>query len=361
MAELPFKTWPYEDQTKMKHMVFEDYIDKWMKIVGQKNKLNYVDGFGGIGAYQDVNDNLFFGSPVLAAEVAQRATNRLQRKVNIIIIDSDAGNLENIKKIFDHRRISIEPILINDDFDGAINKILDNINNLAPTFVFVDPFGFTLKMKTIERIMRIDKSEILLNFMFTRVNQFLGAPKVEKIFNELFGSTDWQQLKELKGLQRERAIIELYRQQLKKFSKFVYYYRFEFPSAKRTYYYLFHLTNYFKGCVIMKSSFAKFNLGQVEYRGNRFDSNQLTLFNESENRTERAASYMRSEYAGQQKSFQRIVEELIDETEFLESDLRAAVKELEKTDLVKISRIPEKTPKGRARTGIDYNDIIKFQ
>jgi len=28
MTELPFEAWSYEEQTKMKHMVFEDYIDK---------------------------------------------------------------------------------------------------------------------------------------------------------------------------------------------------------------------------------------------------------------------------------------------------------------------------------------------
>lgn len=86
----------------------------------------------------------------------------------------------------------------------------------------------------------------------------------------------------------------------------------------------------------------------------------LCCFDEGESRVERAADYLRSEYGGQQKSFQQIIEELIDETEFLESDLRSAVKGLEKAGSIKISRIPEKTSKGRARAGIDYNDIIKF-
>ncbi|MCK4735625.1 MAG: hypothetical protein KAT65_24435, partial [Methanophagales archaeon] len=66
MEQLPFKTWPYEEQTKMKHKVFSDYFDKWIKIVGSRSKLNYIDGFGGCGAYKDKNGEIYFGSPILA-------------------------------------------------------------------------------------------------------------------------------------------------------------------------------------------------------------------------------------------------------------------------------------------------------
>lgn len=359
MEELPFKTWPYEEQTKMKHMVFEDYIDKWMKIVGKYNKLNYIDGFGGIGAYRDTDSSLYFGSPVLAAETAQKVTTKLGQRVNIIVIDEDASNLENIRKIFEYRKIGLDPVLINADFDETINTILDRVENLAPTFVFVDPFGFSIRKRTIERIMTIRKSEVLLNFMFTRINQFLAAPKIERVLDELFGSTEWQQFKSLKRAQRERSVIEFYRQELKKFSRFVYYYRFEFPKARKTYYYLFHLTNHFKGCVIMKSSFAKFNLGNVEYRGKRAD--QLGLFDIGETKIDQAGNYLKSVYKGQQKSFQQIIEDQIDETEFLESHLRSALQKLEKEEELRISRIPERTKTGKPRTGISYDDIVIFR
>lgn len=358
MSQLPFDAWDYEEQTKMKHKVFEDYIDKWIKIVGKYNKLNYIDGFGGIGAYKDTDGSICYGSPVLAAKVAQNATNKLKRKVNIIIIDDERENLVNIEKIFKHLDITIKPILANGDFDKTINNVLDSTEKLVPTFVFIDPFGFSFRMETIARIMEIEKSEILLNFMFTRVNQFLSAPRVEKNLNELFGDTEWQKLRSLSGPWREQAIVEHYRQQLKRFARFVYYYRFEFPSAKKTYYYLYHLTNYFKGCVIMKSSFAKFNFGRVEYRGNR--NSQLELFDLENVGIEQACEYLCSVYNGQQKSFQEIIEDLIDETEFLESHLRDALKKLEKTNKVEIIRIPEMTPKGKSRIGIDYNTVIRF-
>jgi len=358
MPRLPFETWNYEGQTKAKHEVFNDYIDKWIKIVGAYNKLNYIDGFGGIGAYKDTNGKMYYGSPVLVAKTIQKITSKLRRAVNILIIDEKKQNLDNIKKIFQYEKINIEPIFINSDFDKTINDILDNAQNIAPTFIFVDPFGFKIKIKTIERIMKINKSEVFLNFMFTRINQFLSDPKMENTFNELFGDCNWKECKKLKGIKREKRLIECYRDQLKKFSKYVYYFKLEFPTKRKTYYYLFHLTNYFKGCAIMKSSFAKFHCGRIEYRGLR--DSQMELFDSRNIKVNDAIDFLKKTYKGQQKSFQQILEEQIDEVEFLESHLRNAIKEMENKDLI-ISRIPPKTKTGKNRTGLDYQDVIIFK
>jgi len=359
MAQLPFKTWEYKEQTKAKHEVFNDYIDKWIKIVGAYNKLNYIDGFGGIGAYKDKSGKIYYGSPILVAKTIQTITSKLKRSVNILIIDEDKDNLDNIKKIFEHEKINIDPILINSDFDKVINDILDNVQNIAPTFILVDPFGFKIKMKTIERIMKIDKSEVFLNFMFTRINQFLSAKKIENTLCALFGDCNWQKFKNYRGAKREGGIVECYRKQLKKFAKYVYYFKLEFPSKRKTFYYLFHLTNYFKGCAIMKSSFAKFHYGRIEYRGTR--DNQMGLFEVKDIQINNVISYLKDKYKKQQKSFQQILEEQIDETEFLESHFREAIKEMESNKDLSISRIPPKTKTGRDRKGVDYQDVIIFK
>lgn len=358
MEKLPFKTWDYKDQTKMKHQVFNDYVDKWIKIVGKYHKLNYIDGFGGIGAYTDGDGRVFFGSPVLVAEAIEKITSRLQRKVKIVVIDKEKENLDNIEKIFKHNKIAIEPMLINQDFDKAINDILDKVSNPAPTFVFVDPFGFKIRMETLERIMRIDKSEILLNFMFTRVNQFLSSPKIESTCNDLFGCEDWKKCTSLWGAEREACILESLRDRMKKFSKYVYYYKFEFTDSKKSFYYLFHLANHSLGCSIMKSSFAKFNFGRVEYRGGR--SAQRGIFEGAETILKDATNYLKEIYQGKQKTYQEIIEEQIDNTTFLEKEFKAAIKNMEGKG-VSISRIPPKTPTGKNRTGIQNNDIIIFK
>lgn len=358
MAKLPFKVWKYKEQTKAKHKVFNDYIDKWIKIVGAYNKLNYIDGFGGIGAYIDKDNKIYYGSPVLVAKTVQNITSKLQRRVNILIIDEDKDNLDNIKKIFKYEKIDINPVFISNDFDKTINDVLNDVKNLAPTFVFVDPFGFKIQNKTIERIMQTDKSEVLLNFMFTRVNQFLSSPNLVDTCNDLFGCSGWQKCKSFQGPKREKCIIECLRKKFKEFSKYVYYYRFEFPGKKKTFYYLFHLTNYYLGCSIMKSSFAKFHYGRVEYRGNR--GAQIGLFENEDAIVKDVIDCLKRIYKNQQKTYRQIIEEQIDETEFLESHFKKAIKKMEGKDLT-ISRIPLKTKTGRSRVGINEDDIIIFK
>jgi len=59
-----FFFWEYEPQTKIKHFVFQEYFDKWVKILGKWNELNYFDCYAGSGAYLE-KDNIYYGSPRL--------------------------------------------------------------------------------------------------------------------------------------------------------------------------------------------------------------------------------------------------------------------------------------------------------
>jgi three-Cys-motif partner protein len=339
MEQLPFKTWPYEEQTKMKHKVFSDYFDKWIKIVGSRSKLNYIDGFGGCGAYKDKNGEIYFGSPILAAEIIKDNKVHLGRDVNLIIIDENKDNIKNIESIFNYKKLDIKPIFVNADFDKTINEILDKVPNIAPTFVFIDPFGFKIKYSTLERIMEIKKSEILMNFMYNGINRFFSLRQNEKIMSDLFGTSEWKSLLNLKGADKENEIINLYRNQLKKISKFVFPYRIEFPKMERTYYYLFHLTNHHKGASIMKSSFAKFNYGRVAYLGCR--GNQLTLSEVGDTKIQEIEKFILDKYQNIQKTYLQIIEENIDETSYLESEIRNALKRLEKNNIIYIERFPK--------------------
>ncbi|MBU4421491.1 hypothetical protein KKB41_00825, partial [Patescibacteria group bacterium] len=72
--DVPFETWKYEKQTEMKHKIFSYYLPLWLRIVGRYEKrLNYIDGFGGLGAYhteEDIKEEKYisnnFGSPIIS-------------------------------------------------------------------------------------------------------------------------------------------------------------------------------------------------------------------------------------------------------------------------------------------------------
>ena len=356
--DLPFKTWKYEEQTKIKHEVFADYFDKWVKILGKAHPLNYFDCFGGIGAYKE-NGEIYFGSPILAAELIKKNETNLQRDVCMVIIDKDKKNFENIDKILKYKNLDIKPEYINKDFDEAINKILDDNPDLAPSFFLVDPFGFKIKLSTLKRMLEIPRSEVLLNFMYNGINRNLGVPDADKVLIDLFGTTQWKKLKDIENSrEREKKIIELYRTKLKKFCKFVYPFRLCFPKMNRTYYYLIHLTNHCKGCEIMKGSFAKFNFGRVEYRGR--NQYQMTFFDYDHIKIKEIKKYLLSIYKGSPKTFLDIIKEQIDETPYLVKHIRQSIKTLDEEGKVNIDRKVKYTKTGKLKTSLEDLDRVSF-
>lgn len=97
--DFDFFSWPYEEQTKIKHFVFEEYFKAWTTILGAfKGKINYFDGFGGCGSYIELEkNNHYFGSPVLAANIVKN--NKFKSEVLIIVIEENKENIENLKKV----------------------------------------------------------------------------------------------------------------------------------------------------------------------------------------------------------------------------------------------------------------------
>ncbi len=354
-----YKTEPYEEQTHMKHQTFQDYFDKWVKILGSAHKLNYIDGFSGIGAYENTKTKkIFFGSPILAAQTIK--ANNKEKTTALMFIDKDKKSLENITKILNELNLSdLNIYTVHDDFDKTINSILDKSKNLAPTFILIDPFGYKINYQTLKRIMTEKRSEILLNFMYNSVNRFMSDKKVEKTITDLFGTDEWKEIAKLEDDTREDKIRNLYRQQLKKIAKFVMPYRIDFPDKKRTYYYMFHLTNNVKGCSIMKSSFAKYTHGRTEWRGK--DADQLMLSEVGGLKSEQIEDYFIKKYNGKRVSFGKVIEENIDETDYLESDMTKAIRVLENKGQACIERFPRLTEKRKQiRESLDKNDIIHF-
>jgi len=357
--KLQFKVWNYEEQTKMKHQVFKDYFDAWVKILGKYNHLNYIDGFGGIGAYQDDKGNIYYGSPIIAAKIIKEN----KKTAAIIVNDDNQENIENLKKIVNYLSLNDLPIQFESKkFDDSINQLLDGVSKdskLAPTFFFVDPFGINIKYATIKRAMEVEKSEVLMNFMYNTIHRFLSLDKLDKVKTELFGSEDWKKLIELKGDHREEEVIKLYRAQLKKISKYVCFFKLEFPNKDRTYYYLVHMTNSLKGCIIMKSSFAKYNHGRVEYLGNR--NAQMRLIDVNEVKQPAIEQHLMDLYNRQSKTYEKILEDLIDSTAYLESQISAALHSMEKKGQIYIDRFPKTTEsKKLLRKAIVLSDIIYF-
>ncbi|MDP3057528.1 MAG: three-Cys-motif partner protein TcmP [bacterium] len=371
---VPFKTWEYEEQTKMKHRVLSYYFPQWLQILGKWNKgLNYIDGFGGIGAYhtkKDIEANKYlsnnFGSPVVAAlQIKKLIENSKIGKASIVIIDEDKGNIQNLKEVLGYNKVNTENIqFIEGNFDQEINRILDSfekeVKSLAPTFFLIDPFGFSqVKMETIARILKQPKSEIIINFMYNAIQRWVSHPnpKLQIHYDNLFGCKEWKKYIGKRTDEKERYLVSLFRKQCKEYgkAKFVYPFRLSFPDKDMPYYYLFHLCNHQLGCIRFKDSFAKFNIGDLEYKGNGFKQESLFKPLEKNQKREIFIDNLLSKLKRKKISYGSLLNLIIDECDFLESGIKKILQELEKSGIIKIDG------NGRTRKGgIDNSDIIIF-
>lgn len=353
--------WKYEEQTQMKHKVVIGYFKLWATILGQYYTVYYFDCFGGCGAYLN-GDKIYYGSPFLAAEVATELKQTLNRKVEIYVTEADKENYENLLKVKDDLsdKLKVLPNIGEMTFEDyikhkwTINKYKDP---KSPVFLFLDPFGYSLDFDDIKDIMKYQRNEMVINFMFDFIARFINTddnPGLEERYDRFFGCKEWREARELLGDDREKKLVDVYKRQLKKSAKFVFPYKISFPDKDRTYYYLFHVTNSLDGCSIMKTAFAARNLGRVEYLGRKGD--ELTLFDLQEFKIGDIKSALISKYAGKEMSFIDVVEDIIDETLFIEKDIRAAIKEMKKEGTVTIVPVTSKTDRG-----LQGDDRVSFK
>ena len=348
--------WKYEMQTKMKHQVLAEYFKNWALILGAYSKVYYFDCFGGCGAYLDEYGVECLGSPFLIEDIAIELKKTNNRDIVVLVSEPEKDNYENLIKIKQDKHNNYANLHItNSTFEYIIHhNWTKNIYMKYPTFFFLDPFGFSLKISDILDIMRYPRNEMIINFMFDYINRFIGDDTIADKFDELFGCPDWRKARDLIGEQRERYIIELYRSQLKKVSKYVFAFRMSYPNRDRTYYYLIHATNNLKGCTIMKSAFASQNYGRVEYLGYR--QNELSLFDLKEYKSGEIEEYLVKRYKkGCEVRFNDIVDDVIDNAFYLESDIRSALKNMRTEGKVSSEAVTSKTNRG-----LSGDDIIMF-
>lgn len=353
--DFDFYMWPYEAQTMVKHKVLEEYLRVWAIKLGSANDINYYDGFSGCGAYYDSNEKeLCFGSPIIAKQQFLNA--KQASRSSFYFNDKYKENIENLKKVFVNSGLPTNNIVYTiGEFEDNIGKFLDFLEkNPKPTFFMIDPFGVNAHFSTIERIMKIPKTEVFFNFMYNFTRRFTGYKNSEEIITKLFGTENWLQFKSLNGDLKETALRNLYRLQLKNCAKYVYQYRMSFPNDKRTYYYLFHATNNREGCSIMKDAFAKINFGKVEFLGpNQPNPEQLALWDQTQDKIEQLKLLIWAEYQGKSVLYDEIVDKYIDSSTFLQRHIKKAIVSMQEEYLV----IEHK--KTSTRT-VDFGDTVKF-
>ena len=145
--------WNSSDHTRAKLAILKGYLNAWFPIFAQTwPKIVYIDGFAGPGVYAGGEE----GSPVVALRAAREHSQRDKfGEIVFWFVEQDGKRHEHLEKVLREKFPDMKNEdgdqfqyhVVHGEFAQSVESTLDEIEvqnqNLAPTFAFVDPFGFS--------------------------------------------------------------------------------------------------------------------------------------------------------------------------------------------------------------------------
>jgi three-Cys-motif partner protein len=261
--------WPLEHHTKAKHEILRKYLAAWFPILtagGWNRRVVFLDGFAGPGVYEGGEP----GSPVVAIDTL--LSHKLFRKLDhteflFLFVENDSERCESLDEklteLFDAhggRPKNVKVSIVEKEFRHAAEELIGDLKEqkkqLAPTFAFIDPFGWSgVPLDTICRLLSYDKCEVFFNLMYDAMNRFLTHEPTAHHRRELFGTDDYLAAEGMNPRQRSGFLHNLYKRQLNAEGGFRYVHSFEMVNRQRhTVYSLFYGTRSIDGLRVMKDA-----------------------------------------------------------------------------------------------------------
>ncbi|HDQ05936.1 MAG TPA: three-Cys-motif partner protein TcmP [Candidatus Bathyarchaeota archaeon] len=270
MTSISSTIWPLDPHTKAKHEILENYLKAWFPILSRwSGRIIYLDGFAGPGVYEGEED----GSPIIALKTAHEHTlQHILKEIVFLFIEKEKDRADKLKEVINERFSDLPKNLscqvICQEFAPALERVLYEIDKhdaqLAPTFAFLDPFGFSgFPMQLIGRLMKHKKCEVLITFMVSFINRFTDDLR-ESVLTELFATEEWKKVRDITNPeQRRRFLLELYKTQLIHVGGAEYVRSFEMVNRyNQPIYYLVYGTKHPLGLKVMKDA-----MWRVDNRG----------------------------------------------------------------------------------------------
>lgn len=327
MAKLPAMA----PHTVAKHLILKRYLDAWFPILGRFNdRINYIDGFAGPGEYEGGED----GSPLLAIEAARSHIDNGTLAANVIIrfffVEADPKSAAHLKCRLSQVQVppQCKVAVIEAEFAPAFEQVLNNLQlsgkKLAPTFAFVDPFGFSgIPLSLMAEILRYPKCEVFVNIMVDFINRFLEHPNDSIVahFPQTFGTDEVLRIPAQTG-NRIDALLDLYRRQLKSQAKFVGRFDMHGNRDQKTYS-LFFASNSPRGFEKMKEAMWSVDKAQGAKFSDADPMGRITfdLFG-----YEPLWDEMLARFGGKRVNMNEVDRFVIEETDYLPTHARALLK-----------------------------------
>lgn len=343
-----------DPHTKAKHEILEYYLKAWFPILATTSgRIIYLDGFAGPGIYKDGEE----GSPLIALRTATDHIHQpiFKAEIGFVFIERDPQRVSLLRAVLSERfkelpsKISYR--VLDREFAPTLSSVLDNLENLgaklAPTFAFLDPFGFSgLPMSLVGRMLSYDRCEVLITFMSGFVNRFTDELR-EPVLDELFATTEWREIRKIEDSEdRRRFLVDLYKKQLRNVGGATYVRNFEMISIhNQPIYHLVYGTKHWKGLEAMKEAMWRVDRRGTYTFSDITDVNQKFLIDYSDRKhwLPQVADIVFNELRGQTKTVEEIQKFVVTETPYVFR--KSILKYLEKMEIPRIVSVIGRTRK----------------
>jgi three-Cys-motif partner protein len=209
--------WEREEHTEAKHRLVVGYLHAWFPIMADRNRaLNIIDGFAGPGRYIGGEP----GSPLLMLEAFTQHRNRTAKMdaatISYDFIEVRADRANHLRAEIERLSLpaNVQVAVHTGEFDEVMGRILDELPptyGLAPTFAFVDPFGYTgHSLQLSSRILQFRGCEVFIYIPWPFIARFINTPAVEGALTTLFSDESWKAARGLSGHDAARTLHEIF-------------------------------------------------------------------------------------------------------------------------------------------------------
>lgn len=256
----------YTNLQHIKHELIRNYLNSWLPKLGRwSGRILYLDTHAGRGKHL-MGD---LGSPLVALETilnhAYRESHFGKCEIVLFFIEIDEQNVEALKKeiaAFGKLPKQVKIDVICDECYGAcaelVEKLKEKNQNLAPSFIFVDPYGFKVPFAVLRDLMSFERVELFVNIIWRELSMAIAQgpekPGMADALNYIFDGDSWRELVGLEFDRQAHECINLFRGLIG--SKWVTYIRM-LGQNKKTRYMLMHLTNHDTGRDVIKDCIWK--------------------------------------------------------------------------------------------------------
>lgn len=266
MASLPQEHFEdYNNLQHTKHKIIHEYLNGWFPKLGfTSGEILYLDTHSGPGRYKTGE----YGSPLVAINtfLNHQARDRILKNctVNFVFMEQDETNANSLE--LELQKLGKLPnkiywkIIRKNAFE-YLEKLQDSWEKsntkLPPSFMFIDPFGFTVPCNLLKRLKSHPSSEILLNVMWRELDMSMRQKEITESWKSkldfIFGGGNWTNIREIETFNdRAEATAQLFKKQIG--SKWATH--IKMLGANNTIrYFLLHLTDNNNGCDLMKKVF----------------------------------------------------------------------------------------------------------